>query len=106
MSSGPPGFEEARATTEDDLKSLPSVSHAAAHTLERCIAERHVAEIDYVDEKGERSKILLRPAYIRYNRSGHVVAWGMATDAGHWEELRLDRIHAVRDTGEVFEPSW
>ncbi len=26
--------------------------------------------------------------------------------AEHWEELRLDRIRSVRDTGEVFEPTW
>jgi hypothetical protein len=58
----PHGFEETRAATAEDLKSMSSISHAAVHTLERCLAKRDVAEIDYTD--------------------------------------------AVRDTGEVFEPSW
>jgi len=30
----------------------------------------------------------------------------MPEGAEHWEELRLDRIRSVRDTGEVFEPTW
>jgi len=104
--SPPPGFEETRAARPEDLSSLPSISQVAAQTLDRCIAEHHVAEIDYTDAKGERSGIRLRPAYIRYNRTQHVVVWGMPVGADHWEELRFDRIHEVRDTGEVFEPTW
>lgn len=104
--SPPPGFEETRAATPEDLKSLTSISHAAVQTLERCIAEHHVAEIDYTDAKGLRSRIRLRPASIRHNRADHVVVWGMPVGIEHWEELRFDRIDGVRDSGEVFEPNW
>ena len=51
-------------------------------TLERCIAEHHVAEVDYADED-ERSRIRLRPAYIRHNRAGHLVVWGMPEGIEH-----------------------
>ena len=104
--SPPPGFDETRAATAEELRSLTSIGHAAVRTLERCIAEHHVAEIDYTDAKGARTRVRLRPAYIRYNRTHHVVVWGMPASADHWEELRFDRIHEVRDTGEVFEPTW
>ena len=102
----PPGFEESRAATPEDMKSLTYIGHAAVKTLELCIAEHHVAEIDYTNAEDERSRIRLRPAFIRYNRAQHVVVWGMPAGADHWEELRFDRIHGVQDTGEVFEPTW
>ena len=36
---------------------------------------------------------------IAWQYSAHqVVVWGMPEDAGHWEELRLDRIRSVRDS--------
>src|SRR5712692_10300549 len=98
----PPEFEASRTATPDDLKSLPSISHRAAQVLERCIDQHHIAEIDYTDAGSVRSKARFRPAYIRYNRTHHVVVWGMPADGDHWEELRLDRIHGVRDTDERF----
>jgi hypothetical protein len=36
-----------------------------------------VAEIDYTDTEGLRSRIRLRPAYTRHNRADHMVVWGM-----------------------------
>lgn len=102
----PPGFETSRAATPEDLKSLTSIGQQAVQALERCIAEHHIAEIDYTDAESERSHIRLRPAYIRYNHAHHIVVWGMPVGVDHWEELRFDRIHEVRDTGEVFEPTW
>ena len=104
--SPPPGFEETRAPTPDDLKSLTSIGQVSVQTLERCIAEHHIAEIDYTDAESDRSRIRLRPAYIRYSHAHHIVVWGMPAGVDHWEELRFDRIHEVRDTGEVFEPTW
>jgi hypothetical protein len=47
----------------------------------------------------------MRAAFIRYSAAEHLVLWGIP-DEGHWEELRLDRIHSVRDTGQEFSPSW
>ena len=102
----PPGFEGSQPATAAHLDSVPTLSHEALHTLERCIEARHVAAIDYSDAEGRRVAILIRPAYIRYNAAHHVVVWGIPTGAEHWEELRLDRIHSVRDTGEVFQPTW
>ena len=104
--SPPPGFRESRPATAAELEALSAITHTAVHTLERCIEEHHVADVDYTDAKGLSSTIALRPAYIRYNRAGHLVAWGMPVGVEHWEELRFDRIEAVRDSGEVFEPSW
>jgi hypothetical protein len=101
--SPPPGFDQTRAPTAEDLRSLTSIGHAAGQTLEHRIAEHHFAEIDYTDAEGEPTRIRLRPAY---NQTHHVVVWGMPTSADHWEELRFDRIHEVQDTGEVFEPTW
>src|SRR5450759_4430873 len=102
----PPGFEKSRATTPDDLKSLPSIGQQAVQALEQCIKSHHVAEIDYTDAEPNHRTIRFRAAYIRHNSSDHVVVWGMPEDADHWKELRLDRIRSVRDTGEVFEPTW
>ncbi len=102
----PPGFEESRDATAAELESLPSISHSAVHVLESCIAEHHVAEVDYTDPDGSRKTIRLRPAFIRYSRAHHIVLWGFPEGADHWIELRLDRIGRVHDTGDVFEPSW
>jgi predicted DNA-binding transcriptional regulator YafY len=102
----PPGFESSLPATAEQVESLPALSQEALHTLERCIDAHHVAAIDYADAEGHRSTILIRPAYIRYNTAHHVVVWGIPTGAEHWQELRLDRIHTVRDTGEVFQPTW
>jgi predicted DNA-binding transcriptional regulator YafY len=85
---------------------LSGSSHEAAHVLEGCLAEHHVAEVDYTDADGHRSTIRIRPAFIRHNSAGHVVLWGIPMDRDDWEELRLDRIHSVRDTGEAFSPTW
>jgi predicted DNA-binding transcriptional regulator YafY len=88
------------------MESLPALTLSALHALERCLDSHHVASIDYTDAKGHRSTLQIRPAYIRYNSAHHLVVWGILTGAEHWEELRLDRIHSVRDTGEVFQPTW
>jgi predicted DNA-binding transcriptional regulator YafY len=108
VASTPPprGFDESQPVTPEQLESLPALSHTALHALERCIDLHHVASIDYTDAKGHRSTLLIRPAYIRYNAAHHVVVWGMPSGADGWEELRLDRIQSVRDTGEVFQPTW
>ncbi len=108
MQRNPPphGFETGRPPTPDELRSLPEASHEAIKTLERCITLHHVAEVDYTDASGQRRKIRIRPASIRYNVAEHLVVWGIPTDEEHWEELRFDRIHAVRDTGEGFTPTW
>ena len=74
--------------------------------LERSLASHHVAEVDYTDQAGHRSTITVRPAFIRVNTAGHLVLWGIPTNADHSEELRLDRVHAVRDTREEFTPTW
>jgi hypothetical protein len=105
-SSRPPGFEDSRPATTTELDSLPAITHTAVHELERCIEEHHVADVDYTDANGKSSTIAFRPAYIRYNRAGNLVVWGMPVGVEHWEELRFDRIEAVRDSGEVFEPTW
>ena len=90
----------------DELRALPGPSQDAIHTLDRCIASQHVADVDYTDAAGLRSTIRIRPAFIRYNTAQHLVLWGIPIDDQHWEELRLDRIHGVRDTGEAFTPTW
>lgn len=102
----PPGFENSRPASADDLRALPGLNHEAIHTLEACIASHHVAEVGYTDAAGHRSTIRIQPAYIRYNSAHHVVLWGIPTDHDHWEELRLDRIGSARDTGEEFTPTW
>ena len=102
----PSGFARSSAVSSEQVRALPAIGQQAMHRLERCIKTHHVAEVDYTDAEGRRSAIRLRPAYIRSNAAHHVVVWGLPSDAEHWEELRLDRIHAVRDTGERFEPTW
>ncbi len=99
-------FGDNRPPTAAELEALPEISRDAVHALERCIEEHHVADIDYTDAEGRKSTIRLEPAYIRYNSAHHLVVWGMPVGADHWEELRFDRIHAVRDSGEVFTPTW
>lgn len=102
----PPGLEESRLATAAELNALPAITHSALHTLERCIEEHRVADVDYTDAKGMSSTIAFRPGYVRYNRAGHLVVWGMPVGVDRWEELGFDRIEAVRDSGEVFEPNW
>jgi len=86
------------------MASLPAITQDAVHVLERCIADHHIAEIDYQEPEERQETIRLRPAFIRTSTAGNIVVWGMPADADHWMELRLDRIHGVRDTGDVFEP--
>ena len=102
----PPGFEESRPVTPDELRELPGPSQDAIHTLERCIASHHVVDVDYTDAAAHKSTIRIRPGYIRHNIAQHLVRWGIPVDKEHWEELRFDRMQAVRDTGEGFTPTW
>jgi hypothetical protein len=102
----PPGFEEGRDASPQDIESLPSITKGAVHVLEQCMAEHHVAEVDYTEPDERRSTIRFRPAFFRYSKAHHLVVWGFPDGADHWIELRLDRIDVVRDTGEVFQPAW
>ena len=102
----PPGFEEGRDPTPEDLESLPAIALDAVHVLERCMVKHHIAEVDYAEPNERPETIRVRPAFIRTSKAQNVVAWCMPIGADHWIELRLDRIRDVRDTGEVFQPSW
>ena len=102
----PPGFEESREVDPHDLESVPEINLEAVHMLERCMAEHHIAEVDYTEPDEGQETIRIRPAFIRTSKAHNLVAWGYPIGADHWIELRLDRIRAVRDTGEVFQPSW
>ena len=102
----PPGFEEGRDPTPEDLESLPAITLDAVHVLERCMAEHHIAEIDYTEPDDRPATIRIRPAFIRTSKARNLVAWGFPVGADHWIDLRLDRIRDVRDTGEVFQPRW
>src|SRR5438046_6449747 len=102
----PPGFEGRRNAPPEDLESLPAIALDAVHVLERCMVEHHIAEVDYAEPNEGPETIRVRPAFIRTSKAQNVVAWCMPIDADHWIELRLDRIRAVRDTGEVFQPRW
>ena len=102
----PPTFNESRTPTATELDALRAISREALATLERCIETHHVAEVDYTDAHGHRSTIHLQPAFVRTNIAHHVVVWGIPIGEDHWEELRFDRFHAVRDSGEVFKPNW
>jgi len=102
----PPGFEDGRDLTPEDLESLPAMTLDAVHVLERCMAEHHIAEVDYTEPTEREKTIRVRPAFIRTGKAHNLVAWGFPVGTDHWIELRLDRIRDVRDTGEVFQPSW
>ena len=90
----------------DDLRTLAAPTREAIQTLERCIASHRVVDVDYTDAAGHNSTIRIQPAFIRVNQTKHVVLWAIATDEGNWEQLWLERITDVRDTGEEFTPSW
>ncbi|SRR5258708_105586 len=105
-SSLPTELEGSRDATEEDLKSLPAIGRQAVKVLERCIADHHIADVDYAEPDERPEVIRLRPAFIKTSTAGHIVVWGLPADADHWMELRLDRIRGVRDTGDVFEPTW
>ena len=104
--SRPPELEASHAPTADELKALPAIGHTAVHILEECIAEHHIAEVGYSEPDEPEETVRLRPAFIRTSTAHHIVVWGFPVDADHWIELRLDRIHRVRDTGEMFQPGW
>ena len=87
----PEDFDKSRPPSAEHMAVQRALSHGHVKTLERCIAER--------------STIRMRPAFIRHSAAEHLVLWGIP-DEGHWEELRLDRIHSVRDAGQEFSPSW
>jgi hypothetical protein len=101
----PKEFDKGRPPSAEQMAAQRRLSHGDVQTLERCIAEHHEVDVDYTDAKGTRSTIRMRPAFIRYSAAEHLVLWGIP-DEGNWEELRLDRIHSVRDTGLEFSPSW
>jgi hypothetical protein len=92
--------------TDTDLASLESANLDAVHVVERCIVTHHVVELDYVDEEGVERLLLEQPGFIRTSSAHHVVLWAIPVGVDHWEELRLDRVRAARDTGEEFVPSW
>ena len=102
----PPGFEKTAPATAEQLELLPKISLDALALLRPFIEADHIAAIDYTDAGGHRSTILIRPGYIRSNSANNIVVWGIPTNAEHWEELRFDRINGVRDTGDVFKPTW
>ena len=64
----PTGFEESREATSQDLESLPSINLEAVHVLERCMAEHHVAEVDYIEPDERQETIRVRPAFIRTSK--------------------------------------
>jgi hypothetical protein len=101
----PEEFDTSRQPSEEQMVEQRALSHGDVQTLERCIAGHHEVELDYTDAHDKRGTIRMRPAFIRYSAAEHLVLWGIP-DEGHWEELRLDRIHSVRDTGQEFSPSW
>ena len=105
-SSSPPGFEGSRDISSQDLESLSAISLEAVHVLESCIAEHHIADVDYIEPDERQVTIRIRPAFIRTSKAHNLVAWGYPIGADHWIELRLDQIRGVRDTGEPFQPSW
>jgi hypothetical protein len=106
VSAHPPGFDTSRPPTPEELKALPTVSHEALHVLERCISDHHVAEVDYRAPQERQEMIRFRPAFIRTSSAHNIVVWGIPDGDHHWMELRLDRIRGVRDTGDVFQPTW
>ena len=78
----------------------------ALHVIEACIRSHHMALVDYTDESGARETLRVRPAFVRTNPSGHLVLWCMPAGLDEWRELRLDRLHGAKDTGEEFTPAW
>ena len=101
----PEEFRTSRPASLEQVKDQTALSHEDLHTLERCIAEHHEVDLDYTDAHGKRSNFRMRPAFIRYSAAEHLVLWGIP-DEGHWEQLRFDRIHSVRDTGLEFSATW
>src|SRR5438105_9893272 len=85
----PPDFEETRDTTAQDLESVPGINLEAVHVLERCMAEHHVAEVDYTEPDERQETIRIRPAFIRTSKAHNLVAWGYPIGADHWIELRI-----------------
>jgi len=102
----PQELRDSPSANADHLRALTEPSHEAIQTLERCIASHHVVDVDYTDAAGHNSTIRIQPALIRVNSTKHVVLWGIATDESNWEQLWLERIRDVLDTGEEFTPSW
>jgi len=74
----PPGFEGSRDATPEDLESLPSITLEAVHVLERCMAEHHIAEVDYTEPDDQPETIRIRPAFIRTSKAHNLVAWGFS----------------------------
>jgi predicted DNA-binding transcriptional regulator YafY len=95
-----------RPVASDDFDALGAEARAAVRTVEECIRLEHVCAIEYTDEGGRSKTLSVRPAFIRTNRSGHVVLWEMPVGGREWRELRLDRMTGARDTGEPFTPGW
>src|SRR5258708_37923034 len=63
-SSLPTELEGSRDATEEDLKSLPAIGRQAVKVLERCIADHHIADVDYAEPDERPEVIRLRPAFI------------------------------------------
>ncbi len=89
-----------------ELEALGVESQAAIHVLEDCLRSHHVADVAYVDERGEGETPTVRPAFIRTNKAGHVVLWCMPVGVDEWRELRLDGVRGATDTGQEFTPAW
>ncbi|MBB4912508.1 helix-turn-helix transcriptional regulator [Actinophytocola algeriensis] len=71
--------------------------------IEDALAARHVLALDYVDKHGAPSERVVEPVmFLAREEYWYLVAWCRLRD--ELRAFRLDRVVAVRDTGEVVPP--
>lgn len=87
--------DRVRLLAADDREEPLGVSPA----LERAILEQEVVELEYADKDGVRTVRPVEPAgFVGNDEAWYLVGWCRLRDAGR--SFRLDRIAAVRPTGE------
>lgn len=67
-------------------------------------ANRLLVELDYENEKGERSSRTIEPYSLRRTTAGHILLYAVRSDRGEVRAYRVDRIRGARVLQRAFRP--
>ncbi len=102
--NGPAVYAFIAGTMPTAEEAVPADSGPLLLELQRAIARRQRLRVWY--EPGSR---VIEPHCLGYDRAGDLLLRAYQTrgasrsdESEHWKMLRVDRLHAIEETGEVF----
>jgi predicted nucleotidyltransferase component of viral defense system len=87
---------------------LPIPYRASSHIeiIRFAATNQLLVELDYQDEKGQRSTRLIEPYSLRQSADGDISLVAFALNRNDWRHFRLDRIQGARVTSQSFTPRY